>query len=167
MWWSGSSRGRRPRCGSLGGVARDRATASCWCLGTDDRVEWGLQIGGAGLDSVSDVVVDAAGQIYLAGGFEDTVDFGAIRLKSEGGRDAFVAKLDARGEFVWARGIGGAEREEAVSLGVDGAGNVVVAGEFSGSIRYDAGRTLTSAGGEGVFVVKYDPEGRVVHGGRA
>ncbi|WP_437933299.1 hypothetical protein [Sorangium sp. So ce341] len=48
---------------------------------------------------------DAAGNIYLAGSFVGFIDLGGRRLtpSSATGPDLFVAKLDRRGELVWAR----------------------------------------------------------------
>ena len=49
----------------------------------------------------------------ITGPFEDEIRIGATTLRSAGGRDAFVAKVDERGQARWARRIGG--------MGVDAA----------------------------------------------
>jgi hypothetical protein len=55
--------------------------------------------------------VDSAGNVYTTGYFQGTVDFdpgaGTVNLSSAGSDDIFVQKLDASGNLVWARGMGG------------------------------------------------------------
>src|SRR5690242_18634734 len=65
----------------------------------EDRVvlSWLGQIGGAGYDWASNrQAMDSAGNVYLIGGFSQTVDFdpgpGTANLTAAGGGDAFVAK---------------------------------------------------------------------------
>jgi len=66
---------------------------------------WAKSIGGGGLDYAFAVTTDAAGSVIAAGVFRDTVDFapgpGAYNLTATKD-DAWVAKLDAGGSFVWA-----------------------------------------------------------------
>ena len=44
------------------------------------------------------------------GYFGDTVNFGADEFTSNGDSDAYVAKLDGEGQFLWAQAMGGTER---------------------------------------------------------
>jgi hypothetical protein len=53
---------------------------------------WSAALGGAGADAAYGVATDAAGNLYVTGAFEGTVDFGAGPLTATG-RDGFVAVL--------------------------------------------------------------------------
>jgi hypothetical protein len=62
----------------------------------------------------------------------------------------------------WTIGLGSTANDEAKAVATDPAGNVYVAGRFSGSVDFDPGDaevTLTSAGGTDAYVAKYTPAG--------
>ena len=82
---------------------------------------------------VSATAVDAAGNIFLAGEFRNTVVLGGTTLTSTnsgpGGSDAFVAKFSpVSNQFVWAQRIGGT----VSGLAVNGT-SVYMAGYFTNS----------------------------------
>ena len=130
---------------------------------------WAKQIGGTANDTGQTVTLDSAGNIYVSGNFYHTADFdpgaGVINLTSAGGKDAFVAKLDAAGNLVWARHVGGGIDDISRGAAVDNLGNVIVVGYFQQTADFDpdAGNmSLTSAGGNDVFVWKLDSSGSLV-----
>ena len=130
---------------------------------------WAKQLGGTSTDSVNGVGIDAMGNAYAVGAFQGTADFdpgaGTYDLTAAGAEDAFVAKLDGTGNFVWARRLGGISQDIASSVAVDAAGNVCTAGRFQGTVDFDPGEgtfDVTSAGGSDVFVVKLDGTGNLV-----
>ncbi|NCC94732.1 MAG: hypothetical protein EOM10_15925, partial [Opitutae bacterium] len=68
----------------------------------DPVVVYSTYLGGSGSDGASDVAVDAAGNVYVAG-YTDSVDFptvSALRPTNAGSWDAFVTKLDPSGRGV-------------------------------------------------------------------
>jgi len=93
---------------------------------------WARRSGSVGNDEVSGLTVDDAGSIFITGFFSSaTADFGSETLSSAGNNEAFVTKLDAAGNFLGARRAGGAGDDRPRALGLDGAGNVYVAGNFA------------------------------------
>jgi len=58
---------------------------------------------------------------------------------------------------VWASSHGDGSAQQAVAVAVDGSDNLVVTGTFNGTIKFDS--TLTSAGGQDVFIAKLDTFG--------
>jgi hypothetical protein len=72
--------------------------------------------------------------------------------------DIFLAKFDTAGNHVWSKRFGDAGDQTGTSLAVDGAGNVLLTGSFSGSVDFGGG-PLTSAGGRDIFLAKFDTAG--------
>jgi hypothetical protein len=67
----------------------------------------------------------------------------------------------APGQYLWAkdlRGNGVTDTAHVNGVAVDHQGNSIVAGHFGGTINF-GGTSLTSAGGQDVFVAKYSPAG--------
>jgi hypothetical protein len=86
------------------------------------------------------------------------MSFGGDVLTSAGSGDVFVAKLDVGGAHLWSKRFGDADQQDASSLTVDFAGNVVLTGEFAGTVDF-GGAPLTSTGGFDLFVAKLDGAG--------
>jgi hypothetical protein len=87
-----------------------------------------------------------------------TVDFGGGPLTSAGGYDVFVAKFDAAGNHLWSRRFGDALDQHADAVTVDGSDNVIVTGDFGGTVDFGGGQ-LTSAGNLDIFVAEFDGGG--------
>ncbi|MDZ7649157.1 MAG: hypothetical protein U5K54_19420 [Cytophagales bacterium] len=68
-------------------------------------------MGGTGSETGVAIQLDFAGNVYTSGDFHETADFdpgtGTANLVSAGFNDAFISKLDANGNYLWAKGIGG------------------------------------------------------------
>ena len=104
---------------------------------------WAKAMGGTQFDQGIDLEVDSNGQVYVAGRFHDSVDFdpgpGVFNLVSAGSVDAFLLKLDAQGDFVWAKSIAGEHGALSWRVGVDGDGFVYSTGYFYGAADFDPG----------------------------
>ncbi len=131
--------------------------------------EWVQSIGGSLTDIGRVIVNDDSGNLYLIGQYQDMVDFdpgpGTTELTSNGGSDVYVLKLDANGDLIWAKSMGGANTEFAKSIVVDGNGNVYVTGSFEGTADFDPGTgttNLISNGNDDVFIAKLDANGDFV-----
>ena len=104
--------------------------------------------------SVSATIVDAAGNVYLAGSFRNSVVLGGTTLTSLGDRDVFVAKFSpVSNQFVWAQRAGGTGSDYAAALAVSGT-SVYVAGSFSGAPASFGTTVLSNAGRTDAFVAK-------------
>ena len=68
---------------------------------------WAKQHGGTSQDYGFSITTDNQGNVYTSGSFWGTVDFdpgpGFFNLTSAGTYDVFVSKLDASGNFLWAK----------------------------------------------------------------
>jgi hypothetical protein len=102
----------------------------------------------------------------VSGEFVGMADFGREILTSAGNVDAFVAKIDPTGEIKWARRGGGIGEDAGYGVDVNSAGEAYMVGHFRASATFGA-TTLTSAGDQDVFLVKYSPAGDVIWARRA
>ncbi len=108
--------------------------------------------------------VDASGNVYVVGQFEGTdVDFdpgaGTHLMSSAGGQDIFVQKLDANGNFLWAKRYGSSTDDVAYGIALDDMANVHVTGRFTQTIMFDPSVVLTSKGSADGFVLKLSTDG--------
>ena len=90
---------------------------------TSGTLIWSKAMGGTYADgSSATVAVDAAGNVYITGGFIGTADFDpgpgtfTMTAATTGQTDIFIAKLDANGDFVWAKGIAFGTRPAILSV---------------------------------------------------
>lgn len=130
---------------------------------------WMRQGGGAdNSGGLSALGVDAAGSIYLVGGFNDTVSFGATKLVSQSSTgQILLAKCSSTGDFLWARSEGGPGRASGQDIVVDEQGNSVIVGMLGGiNTQQQAtfGSTTFQVRGFGGFAMKHDAAGNVLWG---
>lgn len=140
---------------NFGSLTSSIATLAVLTNSATPPFQWVNTVAGTSDDVSESVKVDAAGNTYLAGFFSAPISFGNTNLAPIGVIDAFVAKYDARGICVWARSPGG----RAVAL--DPAGNVIVSGEYFGTVNFGS-TNATSVGGFDAFVVKYNNNGTLL-----
>lgn len=104
--------------------------------------------------------IDKTGGALLAGSFEGELGFGDTRLESAGAADAFVAKLDACGNPLWAKRFGDAVAQAAIDAAAGKGGHALVLGEFSGSLDLGTHQlTAASPSGADLFLAKLGPSG--------
>ena len=125
----------------------------------DGTVRWALGLGAGGFDAATAVAADAAGNVYVVGHVEDTVDFGGGPLTSARERDAFLLSLDADGGHRASRLFGGTGIDVASSVATDGE-LVFVGGTFGGTADLGTG-PVESFGSSDVFVSAVDAAGDV------
>lgn len=116
---------------------------------------WSRGFGAATHDYVSRVASDGS-DVLVIGYFSNTVDFGGGGVASTGAEDVYLARYDgAAGSHEWSRALGGTGGEYGYGLAVDGAGGVVITGEYKGTADFGGG-PLPSATGFDMFLAKYD-----------
>ena len=128
---------------------------------------WAKSFGGRkGKDIVGSITLDKASNVYITGGFEDTVDFdpgiGVTNLTAVGKKDIFIQKLDANGNFLWAKSFGGRDSDRGTSIAVDADGNVYTTGYFIDTVDFDPGPDSMKISAVGLwdsFIQKLDTDG--------
>lgn len=141
------------------------------CKAQSLAFEWAKQLGAHYEEHSNAIAIDTAGNVYTAGFFQGPVDFdpgpGTYMLSSSGNEDAFISKLDAAGNFIWAKKMGGAFYDDVLSIAVDLSGNVYATGAFQDTSDFDPGPgvfnliSLTPAKSE-IFILKLDVAGNFV-----
>ena len=122
---------------------------------------WAKKAGGKGYDKGHGIAVDAVNNIYVTGIFEGSATFGSTTLinkSSEYYYDIFIAKLDSSGNWLWAQNAGGTGSDWGNGIAVDASGNSYVTGYFDSDATFGS-TTLTSNGGNDIFVAKLDSSG--------
>ena len=129
---------------------------------------WAKSIGGSLFDIGFSITTDALGNVYTTGYFQDTVDFdpgvGTLNLISAGQQDIYIQKLDANGNFIWAKSMGGSSLDQGISITTDALGNVYTTGTFQDTVDFDPGvgaLSLISAGAD-IYIQKLDANGNLI-----
>ncbi len=131
-------------------------------------------LGGRGFEKAWAVTTNRADEIFVAGHVE-ALDFpvspGAFQTKHGGGiprpddqygpKDAFVAKLSADGrQLLTATYFGGSGQDVGYGIGVDGTGDVYLAGntESADIPLSENAHSIFSGGGTDVFLARFDAD---------
>lgn len=134
--------------------------------------EWAKQFGGTKSAKSKSIAVDALGNVYTLGFFDEVCDFdpgvNTYTLSNPnqqiGGVNMFISKLDANGDFVWVKQVGSGE-VDPYSIFIDGSGNIYTTGKFAGKSDFDPGAgtyTMTADQGGEAFVLKLNALGDFV-----
>lgn len=138
-------------------------------LNSSGNFVWAKSFSGSGSTVSRAMKMDNSGNLYITGNLRGTADFdpgnGTSNLTSTNGdSDVFVAKLNASGNYVWAKSFGGTGGDIGYSIDVDDNGNVYTTGEFSETADFNPGsgtHNITAKGSADIFVSKLDVFGNL------
>ncbi len=133
---------------------------------------WSTQLGGAKTtpipteDAIRDIAVDASGNIYVVGYYTAamTMPIAPLTATNGGLNDIFVAKYNSSGVMQWYQKAGVGQGDKGLSIAVNSAGEVYIAGSFQGSVffKFAVGGNLASNGANpDMCLVKYNADGTV------
>ncbi len=111
-------------------------------------------------DFGNEIIIDNAGNSYIIGRFGQTIFFGSysLALTTSGNADIFVAKIDADGNWLWARRAGGTLLDYGSGITIDDAGFCYVTGNYKETATFGT-YSLTSNGEGDIFLAKIDGDG--------
>jgi hypothetical protein len=123
---------------------------------------WAKSFKGSGYyDTGYSITVDDLGNVYSTGRYQGTTDFdpgaGQYNLTS-GFSTTFISKLDAAGNFVWAKKVAATIGQ---SITLDSLNNVYLVGNYGGTCDFDPGigvYNMTSNCGD-MFLLKLNSSG--------
>ena len=146
--------------GGAGGASSSISTGTNGVGGADGgppiTTLWSKRFGDAAAQYVTDLAVDDSQNIFLAGAFRGTIDFGqGMTLVSNADDvDAFLVKLDPNGDPIWVKKFGAAGPDRIESLSLTKDGDPIVGGSYSNAITIDA-TDFTHKGGLDGFVMRF------------
>jgi Beta-propeller repeat len=113
---------------------------------------WAKQIGNTngGNEAAFGIGADTAGNVYVCGQFKGTVDFdpGPAKHNVQGAmNNGFVLKLTPVGDFGWVSPFisqNSTASNVCFDLAVDGSNNIVVGGDYRGSVDFDPGKSTST-----------------------
>ncbi|HTL28011.1 MAG TPA: hypothetical protein VL282_02270, partial [Tepidisphaeraceae bacterium] len=116
---------------------------------------------------VNALALDASGNVYITGAFEETMDFdpgpAAQNVKAFGNEyDIFVIKLDANGALSYADRMGGEFNDIGKAIQVDASGQAYVAGYYTREADFDPTskrHNLAALGRDDGFLMKLNSSG--------
>lgn len=116
---------------------------------------------------------DSTGSIYTIGQFSGTLSFdpnvSLDTYTSVGTYSLILTKYNKDGIYLWSKSFGDAGTSYArpKDIRVDNSGNIIILGDFNGTIDADPGvgtQTLTSNGSQDILLIKLDSNGDYVTG---
>ncbi|MGH7771002.1 MAG: SBBP repeat-containing protein, partial [Candidatus Binatia bacterium] len=120
-------------------------------------------LGGSFVDRGNGIRVDSEGNAYVTG-WTESLDFpvaNAFQPASGGGRDAFVAKLNAEGtDLAYSTYLGGSNEDAGLGIAVDSYGNAYITG-YADSTNFPTENPYQpdNGGFRDAFVTKLNAEG--------
>ncbi len=147
------------------GSLTSNGNTDIFIIKTDDAGDaiWSVNAGGTGVDRANGIASDHLGNTFITGFFQGSATFGSINVTGSG-YEAFAAKIDVNGNFVWVTTFGGSFGDIGHGIDVDDNGNVVCVGEYKGTANFGATvlNSQLNASGQSsydIFVTKLDPSG--------
>jgi fibronectin type 3 domain-containing protein len=129
---------------------------------------WHFAFGSVEQDAGTAIAVYSNGTFFVAGYFNDSVDFdpgAAVNVtNSSGYLDIFLALYSGAGDYVWAGAMGGGGNDTPAVGGItlDGPGSVYLTGSFEGVADFlptNISANIAGNGGTDAFVAEYGPFG--------
>jgi Secretion system C-terminal sorting domain len=122
-----------------------------------------------GSDVALEIAIDNQNNILTVGAFNSTIDFdpsnSSTNLTPLGTKDVFISKLNASGNFVWAKQFGGTNYASSPLIEIDSFDNYYISGDFNGTIDFDPSSgifNLTNSNSSNVFITKLNSLGNFI-----
>ncbi|TSJ48015.1 gliding motility-associated C-terminal domain-containing protein [Fluviicola chungangensis] len=125
---------------------------------------WGASTFSQTTNEAADIELNSLNESYVAGYFSGQTSFGPSTSlsSSQGNTDAYVAKYTTSGALLWVKQFGGLAADKAVDLAVGPDQNIVVTGQFFGSVTFGSTTLVSNSNSKDIFIVKLDPAGNVL-----
>ncbi|MGD1847256.1 MAG: T9SS type A sorting domain-containing protein [Salibacteraceae bacterium] len=127
---------------------------------------WSKTIDDLGFTEFNSVLPDASGNLYIAGKFFGTITPNSsspqTQISSNGDSDAIIKKIDANGNLIWTKTLGGTASDGVMSITVNQQQEVIVAGFFRETVDFDPGQSIqnrSSKGGIDMFILGLNANG--------
>ncbi len=98
---------------------------------------WTNFYGGNYNDVSNCIAVDNQENVFIAGEFSGTANFGNQQIISFGAKDIFVASFNKFGQLRWVKQAGGSQNDYAKDITLDDAGNIYITGSYQDYANFD------------------------------
>lgn len=154
--------------GSFGGLLLSGSQHSAFVGKVDPTGNWSWAIRTVGgWASATSVDLNTSDDVLVGGTFQDTVAFGASSLQfvpdtnQVANKNAFVARLDASGGWVWAVALQASQESRVRQVRFTAAGTALACGAFRDTLTI-GDTMLVSHGDMDAFVVELDADGELL-----
>lgn len=133
------------------------------------NVIWTKQLTGSASEILTSVTTDSVGNVYIVGGFGNTITLGSTVLSRSGG-NSFIAKLNSAGDYLWATTTSSDKYFQGRDLKVDDVGNVFLIGTSNsptlvfGNVVISGNPIEATGSNVRVFITKFDSSGNCLWG---
>lgn len=145
-------------------------------LSPDGNLLWAKVFPAASSTIVTSITVDPSDNLIIGGRFTGTLVFTTVdsssTISSPNQADAYIAKMNAGGQFVWARSFGNpndtaGDPDLIRAVKTDASGNIYSTGHFYGAADFDPNNTgaviVTATGSnKDIFIQKLSPGGDLI-----
>lgn len=163
--------------GGQGGVMTSNGFQDLFVLKLDQNGNfiWVKGFGSANYEESLSAATDAAGNVYLAGTFFSSIDFDPsdneyIMNVTSDTANGFLMKMNAAGEFQWAKQFGASGTTYSKFVKVAENGDIYVLGEFTGDCDLNPaadGEFLVESAGKDVYITHLDASGNFLNAYRS
>ena len=121
------------------------------------------QSNSSGIGEGYSISTDKSNNVYITGYYVDSITFGSFILTTTANANFYLTKYDSSGNVIWAKSSVSSSNGYCIGYNIctDPFGNVYATGIFVDTVSFGS-YTLTGAGSENVFLVKYDSAGNVL-----
>ncbi len=133
----------------------------CWIVKLDalGNIVWNKLLGGSGSDYTSHIQQTSDGG-YIISGYSTSSANGDVSGTNHGSYDYWMVKLDALGNIVWNKLLGGSGTETARNIQQTSDGGYIISGYSTSSANGDV--SGTTHGNSDYWIVKLDTYGNIV-----
>ena len=162
----------------LGNIGIGSNDAFLLKLDSNGNFIWAKSWGGGGADYGKALAVDAIGNVYTTGMFcqsyDTIVDFdpgvGTYNLTTPTSSGTlFISKLDANGNFIWAKAPSSGNESDGTAITIDMSNNILITGNFQGNVDFDFGTGVSNFVSQAIplvisdlFALKLDANGNFI-----
>jgi hypothetical protein len=150
-----------------GGGSQDGFLAK---LNSEGKMLWSTYFGGADLDDIFGLAIDANNNVYIVGETKSTTGIASDSLVHQftygGGTDCFLAKFDTDGKRVWSTYFGGSGYDFGESIKISKSGILYIVGGTGSASKISTPNAYKSnyGGGNDGYISKFSPDGKQLYG---
>ncbi|NBR14201.1 MAG: hypothetical protein EBU01_06410 [Crocinitomicaceae bacterium] len=126
--------------------------------------KWGVNTFGQFTNEAFDVEIDNSGNSYITGYVTGETAFNTnnVLQTTSGNSDIYVAKYNSLGALLWWKQFGGNFSDRAYDLAIGPDQNIIVTGQFFGSVNFGSINLQSAQNSKDIFLMKLDPTGNVI-----